>query len=158
MNWKRRSFVSKKKTRSLMCTNMKGNKRVPVLGKEKNVSNLKGYQTMTTLAKKVGGPGRLCLMTLGSGYIIIRGVEFGAKRIVKIIKKSSHQKQEELRVYKVHKEYDNGEGPVFLIDDEFKVLFEDEELVLIEIINDENNPYFISAEVLEKISDYTKAD
>ena len=37
---------------------------------------------------------------------------------------------------------------------QFKVLERDGDAALIEIMNDENNPYFISAKFLSSISDY----
>ena len=66
------------------------------------MSNLGAYQTMTTLAKKFGGPVKLGLAIAVGGYAVIR----------------------------------TGES------------------VLVELIGNENNPYFVSADFLSSISEF----
>lgn len=57
-----------------------------------NMGNLSWYQLMTTLAKKVGGPKILLVLVATGGYAIIRTVEAGGKKVVKLVKKRVHQK------------------------------------------------------------------
>jgi hypothetical protein len=51
--------------------------------KETSMSNLGGYQIMSTLAKKVGGPLVLAAITAVGGYVVLRSSEAGVKKIVK---------------------------------------------------------------------------
>ena len=48
------------------------------------MGNLGNYQLMTTIAKKVGGPVGLLIVTLGSGYIVGRTTEAGGKKAFKV--------------------------------------------------------------------------
>ena len=47
------------------------------------MSNLGMYQTITTLAKKVGGPKNLIILTMGAGYVVFRSGEAVVKKAVK---------------------------------------------------------------------------
>ena len=48
----------------------------------------------------------------------------------------------------------SNEGLEFKIGDQFRVLESDKDAILIEKIGDNNNPYFVSAELLKNISDF----
>lgn len=50
----------------------------------------------------------------------------------------------------------SNEGVILESGDSFNVLESDGEAVLIEKIGDSNNPYLVSSELLEEISDYKK--
>ena len=117
------------------------------------MSNLGWYQKMTTAAKKVGGPKNLFLIVLGTGAIL----DASAKYCYKIISKSRDNKKqlaEATIIHTVKKEAKSNEGLVFLVGDQFRVLERDGDAVLIEKLDDNNNPYFVSAKFLSKISDY----
>ena len=124
-----------------------------------NMSNLGGYQRLTTIAKRVGGPKNLVLLIAGSGAVIYKGVETLVKKGVKIVKKQ-YVENVSLKlndqVYIVNKQGISNEGMILAIGDSFKVLESDGEVILIEKIGDSNNPYFVSSELLEEISDYKK--
>ena len=45
------------------------------------MGNLGGYQMMTSLAKKVGGPMALLITTLGGGYVVGRAAEAGGMKL-----------------------------------------------------------------------------
>lgn len=64
------------------------------------MSNLGGYQVMTTLAKKLGGPKNLAILTMGGGYLLFRGVETVAKKGVKTVKARYNKHKTEKRLYK----------------------------------------------------------
>lgn len=57
-----------------------------------DISNLGGYQWLTTSAKKVGGPVNLVLLIAGSGAAIYKGGEVLVKNSVKAIKKIRAEK------------------------------------------------------------------
>ncbi len=122
------------------------------------MSNLGGYQWLTTVAKKVGGPKNLVLIIAGTGAAVYKGSEIVVKKTVKEIKKRmSQEKLPEIvdtKIYTVTAEGTSNEGLEFKIGDQFKVLETDKDAVLIEKIGDSDNPYFISAELLKNISNY----
>nr|WP_177297704.1 hypothetical protein [uncultured Blautia sp.] len=122
------------------------------------MSNLGGYQWLTTTAKKVGGPRNLVLIIAGTGAATYKGGEILVKKGIKAIKKKRMEKKEvaksNIRQYEVKTSGVSNEGLTFKIGEYFKVLEADGDAVLIEKIGDENNPYFVSAELLKDISDY----
>lgn len=122
------------------------------------MSNLGGYQRLTTVAKKVGGPKNLVLIIAGTGAVVYKGGEIVVKKTVKEIKKRMSQEKlleiADTKIYTVTAEGTSNEGLEFKIGDQFKVLETDKDAVLIEKIGDSDNPYFISAELLKNISNY----
>lgn len=122
------------------------------------MSNLGGYQWLTTAAKKVGGPKNLVLVIAGAGTVIYKSGEIAVKQTVKAIKRIKNKEQlletANTKMYTVTAEGISNEGLEFKIGDQFRVLESDKDAVLIEKIGDNNNPYFVSAELLKNISDY----
>lgn len=117
------------------------------------MSNLGGYQLLTTWAKRLGGPSNLV------GFIFVAGGVTAAGGIAianKIIKDLDEKKQQEASavVYTVTADGKSNEGLVFQIGEEFKVLEVDGDAALIEKLGDTNNPYFVSATLLREISNY----
>ena len=119
------------------------------------MSNLGAYQWLTTAAKKVGGPKNLVLIIAGTGAVVYKGSEIVVKKTVKI---RIHQLTEiaDTKVYSVTAEGISNEGLAFKIGDQFRVLETDKDAVLIEKIDDDNNPYFVSEELLTNISNYKR--
>ncbi len=117
------------------------------------MSNLGLYQTMTTLAKKAGGPLQLGATVAVGGYVVIRTVEAVGRKVIKTVKKRSKSIALS-RTYIVHTQGESNEGLIFNIGDEYRVLEVDKDCVLIEKIGDLNNPYFVSADLLHSISDF----
>ena len=124
------------------------------------MSNLGDYQTLTTVSKKLGGPkmlvGYIAIPSMVTGAVMCKGSEFLIKKVVKLAKKKyeSLQTDSDCAEYDVKKYGISNEGLVFEVGDEFKVLGNDEDSVLIEKKGDKNNPYFVSADLLSDISDY----
>ena len=119
------------------------------------MSNLGGYQLLTTIAKKVGGPKNLVGLLIGGGI----GVGVGATKVYDKISDSRKNKKEILeksKVYEVHKKGTSNQGLEFKEGDEFRVLANDKDAILIELIGDKNNQYFVSYDLLKSISDYRK--
>lgn len=121
------------------------------------MSNLGAYQWMTTMAKKVGGPTNLLLLVGATGAAIYKGGEIIVKTCVKRIKKSTAIKESNKvkeKLYKVTSEGQCNGGLKFALGDRFRVLESDGNSVLIEKINDKNNPYFVSKQFLYQTSNY----
>lgn len=121
------------------------------------MSNLGWYQTMTTVAKKVGGPINLGKIVLGTGIVIGGTIYYGCSKIKKKIDTTlAEKKRTELnaKIYTVNKNGQSNEGLQFLMGDQFKVLEIDGDAALIEKFKDKNNPYFVSAQFLKSISDF----
>lgn len=113
---------------------------------------------MTTLAKKVGGPRNLFILTFVGGGITCKIVEKGAKGVIAKVKNASikgNPPQEQIdTIYVVSMNYSEENGINLSAGDEFRILASDEDAILIEVLGDENNPYFVSEEVLSMISNY----
>lgn len=122
------------------------------------MSNLGLYQTMTKAAKKVGGPINLAICVGLGGYTIIRTGEAGIKTFVRYIRRPTVTGKTNsgkiIIEYSVKKKGVSNEGVVFNEGDTFKVLERAKDTVLIEKVGDLNNPYFVSSEFLQSISDF----
>lgn len=121
------------------------------------MGNLGLYQVMATVAKKVGGPLVLAVGTAVGGWAIGRGAEAGGKRIIKRVKVARQKKtggRERAVTFTVAIEADCGGGLTLHAGNEFRVLSRDGDAVLIEVLENANNPYFVSAKTLVSISDF----
>lgn len=120
------------------------------------MGNLGWYQLMTTLAKKVGGPKNLFLLVAAGGYTIVRSVETGGKIVYRLVKnKSKSTSQESSLEICAFTENGIGEnGLSFSSGDKFFIAEIHDDAVLIEKENDDNNPYFVSANWLQTVSNY----
>ena len=117
------------------------------------MSNLGGYQLLTTFAKKVGGPRKLVAIIAGGGVIIGGLGVKGGERLLKKIKIRGNNSD---FVYTIVHDAKSNEGVFFKRGDKYRVLETDEDAVLIELLESENNPYFVSGCFLENISNYGK--
>lgn len=124
------------------------------------MSNLGDYQKMTIVAKKVGGPKNLAVIIAGAGAVASVALYKGGKIVAeKVRKKKNKEKLKETSdsiVYSVTVDGVSDDGLEFKIGDQFRVLETDKDAVLIEKIGDDNNPYFVSVEFLEMISNYKR--
>lgn len=118
------------------------------------MGNLGGYQAMTTIAKRIGGPKVLAVVTVAGGYALLRPVESGVKRAVRLIKKRSVPCP---TIGQTFQTTTTGEDPSGLTIEEgsdYRVLERDGNAILIEVIGDLENPYFVSGAFLASISDF----
>ena len=117
------------------------------------MSNLGGYQTLTTVAKAVKGPRNLVLIA-GAAFIGI-GIlgDETARKIKRTIDKNK-KAEREAYVYRVSKEGTSNVGLVLHVGDRFKVLDYDEDAVMIKIFGRNDNPHWVSGKLLKSISDY----
>ena len=123
------------------------------------MSNLGGYQTITTIFKALGGPGKAMGIIIG-GTLAIGGVAgsfvpSAVKRAKAAIKKRTASSPTTGQIYTVHT---GGVGdrsePKLRAGDQYRVLERDGDAVLIEVLGNANNPYFVSGEMLATTSDF----
>ena len=122
------------------------------------MSNLGWYQTFTTVAKKVKGPKVLLGLILSGGAALGVGGTLITQKTIKAVKNKINKKNissiENGKIFVIHTEGMDNNGLVFKVGDKYRMLNRDADAVLIEKFNDNNNPYFVSAEFLKKISDF----
>ena len=126
------------------------------------MSNLGTYQTMTTWAKKAGGPVKLALYLVGGGMLLggiaVKGGEYAIKKGKQAISNHKEKKKYLLKttqtIYTINQDAIWDEKLKFKVGNTFRVLESDGDATLIELIGDDNNPYFVSEKLLKKISDY----
>ena len=116
------------------------------------MSNLGGYQKLTTLAKKVGGPKNLVLINLGVGYGLFRTLEGGVKFAHKSMKKETVTNKIEANEYKVLRDAIDSQGLTFKVGDTIRILETANDVILIEKVGDNNNPYYVSLDFLKSIT------
>ena len=100
-------------------------------------------------SKKTGGPIRLLFLTLLAGYGIGKTVEGGIRYVIEHGSSNINSCE-----YFIHTDGESNEGKNFRVGDKFKVLEKHDDAVLIEILGDLNNPYFVNEELLKEISNY----
>ncbi|SDT66900.1 hypothetical protein SAMN04489716_5402 [Actinoplanes derwentensis] len=128
------------------------------------MSNLGGYQLMTTFAKKLGGPRNLGLAVALVGAVVLRVSEAGVKAAVrkgKSVKEMFDARAEAAttsQVYRIAEDADAGGGLTLRGGDEFRVLARAGDAILIEVIGNANNPWHVSGNLLTSISDFTLND
>lgn len=124
------------------------------------MSNLGAYQWITSTSKKVGGPANLLLLTATTGAILYKLSETGVKKCIKVFKAHRAIQTKRLasgeNIYSVTSLGTSNAGVEFPVGTKFKVSETDGDSVVIEIIGDNNNPYFVSAEFLSTISSFQK--
>lgn len=124
------------------------------------MSNLGDYQRMTILAKKVGGPKNLAVIIAGAGAVasvaLYKGGEIVKEKVRKKKNKEKLKETSDSIVYSITVDGVGDDGLEFKIGDQFRVLETVKNAVLIEKIGDDNNPYFVSVEFLEMISNYKR--
>lgn len=123
------------------------------------MSNLGGYQRMTTVAKAVGGPGSAVALVLGAGVVIGGALVAGGSRFVRTVKRGAHEATTKPpaakgRVYEATRSGADDAGFVIHAGDRFRVLESDGDAILVELLGDPHNPYFVSAAFLRTISDF----
>lgn len=122
------------------------------------MGNLGQYQFLTTVAKKVGGPAALLVVTAISGWFVGRVTEAGGKKIAKVAKSKRTKHSEPIpdsdQIFTVHTAGDATGELKFQVDDEYRVLERNKDAVLIEVLSNADNPYFVSSEILASLSDF----
>ena len=117
------------------------------------MSNLGAYQTMTTTAKKFGGPYGLAAFIALAGYGVGKLIEISVKtgaRYLRAKKKPDQPKQ----LIEVTSVGTDGSDLAFRDGDSYRVLYSDTDMVLIEKVGDANNPYMVSPDFLRTVSNY----
>lgn len=118
------------------------------------MSNLGSYQTMTTLAKRFGGPIGLGAVVFVAGYVGGKLIEISLRPLVREMRtrKSINQLG---KLVDVTKAGADGSGLSFDQGDVYRVVQADTDMVLIEKIGDTHNPYMVSPDFLRSVSNYS---
>ena len=102
-------------------------------------------------------------MLIGGGIAVGTAIGTGGtiltQKVIKVVKTKKKSKDisylENGKVFTVSVELKDENGLELKVGDEYKILSRDADAILIEVINNDNNPHFVSAEFLREISDYT---
>ncbi|MEI5524543.1 hypothetical protein WB401_36185 [Streptomyces brasiliscabiei] len=117
---------------------------------------------MTTLAKKVGGPVVLAVVTAVSGWLIGRGAEAGGKNVFRAAKAATKKRNAPCstkgQVFEVVSDGEDGKGFAPRAGDQYRVMECDGEAILIEVLGGTNNPNFTSAQFLASVSGFPRAE
>ncbi|WP_150461071.1 hypothetical protein [Nesterenkonia ebinurensis] len=123
------------------------------------MSNLGDYQDFVTIAKKVGGPKNLVGLVLSVGACAGLGIGYAYGRSTKARIKQTAPCLGRRKLFAVTADAeDPSSGLAVREGDSYRVLEADGEAIQIQVIGDENNPYFVSQGFLASISDFPKTD
>ena len=121
------------------------------------MSNLGMYQKIVEASKAVGGPEKLIALIASGGVALgVAGTKLteAVRKHFTSSKEAKAKEQLRQRTYQVTKDGMSNEGLRFREGDKIRVLEIDGDAALIEKINDNNNPYFVSTSFLGEISDF----
>lgn len=115
------------------------------------MNNLGNYKALTIMSKKLGGPENLLLLVFVTGILVSN-----LDRIIKVITNNRKKISTSIEpsIFYIHSEYVDNLGAHFETGDQYRVLEEDDNSILIEIIGDSDNPYFVDKDILLEISNY----
>lgn len=123
------------------------------------MSNLGGYITASKIMKHLGGPAKAAVIGVVSSYAVGRGLEAGVKRTVKAtkaaVKKRTAACATEGQLFTVLTDGEPDKGPKLRAGDKYRVLDCDGDVVLIEVLGDPSNPYYVSGQFLATVSGFT---
>lgn len=128
------------------------------------LSNLGDYQRIVELIKRVGGPtaAKRYAWASAGGLIILGGYAHkGLQKLEPVVKRkmgllrSSDEAPSIPYVVTVSKT--DEQGLAFEVGDEFRVMMRVEGAIMIELCGRENNPWMVSPEFLERISDFRQS-
>ena len=117
------------------------------------MSNLGAYQTMTTLAKRFGGPYGLGATVLALGYVGGKLIEVPIRAAIQHIRSKKKTDQPD-KMIAVTSAGSDDSGMTLSKGDTYRILYEDSDMVLVEKIGDENSPYMVSPDFLRRVSNY----
>lgn len=118
------------------------------------MGNLGAYQTMTALAKRVGGPKVLAVLTAAGGYAALRPAEAAVKRAVGSLRKRNVPCPTRDLTFRATSPGEDGAGLEIRVGDEYRVLECDGDAVLVEVAGRADNPHMTSGAFLASISGY----
>lgn len=113
------------------------------------MSNLGSYQNMVELAKKVGGPIILGILTAIAGYVGSKTIEAS----IKFVKNKSEY--DDGAIYEVTDAYEINDEIKLNVGDKFKVIGGHLNSLLVELLGKNNNPYVMDKQTLVRVSNYS---
>ena len=149
------------------------------------MGNMDDYIGLSTLAKQSGGPAKLMEHLkaegtgLGIGWGFVGGIAVSAASAVVVkcvdvalkrrkgkqaveaaasVTADAIAKAEGRKPYTVEKSRELQGGHELKRGDQFKAYTRDDDVIMIEVLGDDNNPYSVSGALLEEISDFQLDD
>ena len=107
------------------------------------MSNLGGYQNITTWSKKFGGPYKFLFAVASAGYVFFRMIEGGGRHAYKSLKEETTTNKTKINEYKVLRDAIDSQGLTFKVGDTIRILETANDVILIEKVGDNNNPYYV---------------
>jgi hypothetical protein len=121
------------------------------------MGNLGDYQTITKLAKTVGGPRKLAALVALGGYGLVRCGEAATRWAIREVSKRNAPCATKGRVFRAT--VDGSERDLRIrAGDTYRVLECDGDAILVELPGDEGSPYFASSRFLRSISNFPQID
>jgi hypothetical protein len=108
---------------------------------------------MTTTAKKFGGPYGLAAFIALAGYGVGKIIEISFKTGARYVEAKKKPDQPN-RLIEVTSAGTDGSDLAFREGDSYRILYSDEDMVLIEKVGDTNNPYMVSPDFLRTVSNH----
>ena len=130
------------------------------------MSNLGGYQAVTTAIKRLGGPTQAAVIAVSvvgvGGYMVLRSGEAGMKKAITALKTGFAKRNAPCtakdQVFEVVSDGEDGSGLRLRVGDEYRVMECDGDAIQIEVLGGADNPYFVSAEFLRSVSSFPTED
>jgi hypothetical protein len=125
------------------------------------MGNLGDYQLIVTLIKKLGGPAaaKKYAVAAAGGIFVAGGFAFaGAQKGVGMVRSRLEKRSVPCSTtgltYAIHSDGEDDNGLKLRAGGKYTVLDCDADSILIEVLDDADNPYFVSGEFLTSISDF----
>lgn len=125
------------------------------------MSNLGDYQRIVSLIKSLGGPeaAKKYAVAAAGGIFVAGGFAFagaqkGVGKVRSRLAKRSDQCASTGQTFTIHTDAVDDSGLKFRAGGKFTVMECDATAILIEVLGDADNPYFVSSEFLTSISDF----
>ena len=122
------------------------------------MSNLGWYQTIVTAAKAVRGPKKLLGLILAGGAALGVAGTLATQKAMKGVNNKKNKKNkkclENKKSYVFHTEGMDNNGLLFKAGDTYRILNHDGDSIFIVKSGDDDNPYVVSAQFLETVSDF----
>ena len=120
-----------------------------------SIGNLGDYQRLSMAAKAVGGPKNLFLLVSGASAVVATATGLSVKNAIDNYKQNKKlQKEAESLYFTVSSSGTDNQGLSLNRGDKFRVLDRNKDIILIDVWDRNDNPFYVSADFLRDISDF----
>lgn len=122
-----------------------------------SIGNLGDYQRLSIAAKAVGGPKNLFLLVSGASAVVATTTGLSVKNAIDKYKQNKKlQKEAESLYFTVSSSGTDNQGLSLNRSDKFRVLDRNKDIILIDVLDRNDNPFYVSSDFLRDISDFVK--